>query len=134
MPAVFYRRGAFFAVDAEGGRGAEPAGQPEAERKFRGPVGGNLQAVAVVLGPGGELRGIITDGDVRRMVENGKDINTLRAGDIMSRSPKTIDKAALAVDALRQMEDNKITSLVVLDCGEYAGLIHIHDIMREGIQ
>ena len=88
----------------------------------------------VVLGPGGELRGIITDGDVRRMVENGKDINTLRAGDIMSRSPKTIDKAALAVDALRQMEDNKITSLVVLDCGEYAGLIHIHDIMREGIQ
>ena len=88
----------------------------------------------VVLDPKGELAGIITDGDVRRMVENGKDINTLRAHDIMSRSPKTIDKGALAVDALRLMESNKITSVVVLDGGEYAGLIHIHDIMREGIQ
>lgn len=88
----------------------------------------------VVLGPDGSLKGIITDGDVRRMIENGKDINTLRAGDIMSRSPKTIDLSALAVDALRLMEANKITSVVVLSEGKYAGLIHIHDIMREGIQ
>ena len=88
----------------------------------------------VVLGAGGELRGIITDGDVRRMIENGKDINTIRARDIMSRSPKTIDMGALAVDALRMMEVNNITSVVVLDHGRYAGLIHIHDVMREGIQ
>lgn len=88
----------------------------------------------VVLGPEGELRGIITDGDVRRMIENGKDINTLKAGDIMSRSPKTIDVGALAVEALRMMEVNNITSVVVLDNGKYAGLIHIHDVMREGIQ
>ena len=88
----------------------------------------------VVLGPAGDLKGIITDGDVRRMVEKGKDINTLCARDIMSSSPKTIDMGALAVDALRMMEDNKITSVVALDGGEYAGLIHIHDIMREGIQ
>lgn len=88
----------------------------------------------VVLGPAGDLKGIITDGDVRRMVEKGKDINTLRARDIMSSSPKTIDMGALAVDALRMMEDNKITSVVALDGGKYAGLIHIHDIMREGIQ
>ena len=88
----------------------------------------------VVLGPDGDLRGIITNGDVRRMVENGKDINTLQAKDIMSRSPKTVDKSALAVDALRMMEANNITSVVVLDGGKYAGLIHIHDIMREGIQ
>lgn len=54
----------------------------------------------VVLGPDKELKGIITDGDVRRMVENGNDINTLRARDIMSSSPKTIDMGALAVDAL----------------------------------
>lgn len=88
----------------------------------------------VVLGTEGELKGIITDGDVRRMVENGNDINTLRARDIMSPSPKTIDMEALAVDALRMMEENKITSVVALECGEYAGLIHIHDIMKEGIQ
>ncbi len=88
----------------------------------------------VVLGAGGELRGIITDGDVRRMIENGKDINALKARDIMSVSPKTVDKTALAVDALRMMEVNNITSVVVLSDGNYAGLIHIHDIMREGIQ
>ena len=88
----------------------------------------------VVLGPDGDPEGIITDGDVRRMVENGKDINTLRAKDIMSRSPKTIDVGALAAEALRKMEENKITSVVVLRDGKYAGLIHIHDIMREGIQ
>ncbi|HIR34204.1 MAG TPA: KpsF/GutQ family sugar-phosphate isomerase [Candidatus Coprenecus merdigallinarum] len=88
----------------------------------------------VVLGPDGNPEGIITDGDVRRMVENGKDINTLRAKDIMSRHPKTIDVGALAAEALRKMEENKITSVVVLREGKYAGLIHIHDIMREGIQ
>ena len=88
----------------------------------------------VVLGQKGELEGIITDGDVRRMVENGMDINTLQAKDIMSATPKTIDVGALAVDALRMMELNKITSVVVLSDGNYAGLIHIHDIMREGIQ
>lgn len=88
----------------------------------------------VVLGPDGDPEGIITDGDVRRMVENGKDINTLRAKDIMSRHPKTIDVGALAAEALRKMEENKITSVVVLRDGKYAGLIHIHDIMREGIQ
>ena len=88
----------------------------------------------VVLGPDGDPEGIITDGDVRRMVENGKDINTLRAKDIMSRHPKTIDVGALAAEALRKMEENKITSVVVLREGKYAGLIHIHDIMREGIQ
>lgn len=88
----------------------------------------------VVLGPDGNPEGIITDGDVRRMVENGKDINTLRAKDIMSRHPKTIDVGALAAEALRKMEENKITSVVVLREGKYAGLIHIHDTMREGIQ
>ena len=59
---------------------------------------------------------------------------TLKARDIMSRTPKTVDKSALAVDALRMMETNNITSVVVLSDGQYAGLIHIHDVMREGIQ
>ncbi len=87
----------------------------------------------VVLSSGGGLLGIITDGDVRRMIEKGKPLDTLTAYDIMSGNPKTIDKTELAVNAFRIMEKNKITSVVVMDNGEYAGLIHIHDVLREGI-
>ena len=77
--------------------------------------------------------GIITDGDVRRMVEKGGPLGDLRAKDIMSRNPKVIEKTELAVKAFGIMEKNKITSVAVLDEGKYAGLIHIHDVLREGI-
>lgn len=87
----------------------------------------------VVLGENKELMGIITDGDVRRMVERGEDMDAIKAGDIMSTNPKTIDINALAVDAFGIMEKNEITSVVVLENGRYMGLVHIHDIMREGI-
>lgn len=87
----------------------------------------------VVLDENGIMLGIITDGDVRRMVEKNGDFNTLRAKDIMSVDPKRIDIEALAVDALAIMEKNEITSVVVLEDGRYAGLVHIHDIMKEGI-
>jgi len=87
----------------------------------------------VVLDGNGSMLGIITDGDVRRMVERGCDYNSLCAGDIMTVNPKIIDINALAVDALEVMERNEITSVVVLDEGAYAGLVHIHDIMKEGI-
>ncbi len=87
----------------------------------------------VVLGKNEELKGIITDGDVRRMLERGVPINTLVAKDIMSSSPKTIDINELAVEAFKMMERYQITSIVVLEKGRYVGLIHIHDILREGI-
>lgn len=87
----------------------------------------------VVLDGEGEMLGIITDGDVRRMVERGGDFNMLSARDIMSVNPKQIDVGALAVEALEVMERNEITSVVVLDGGRYVGLVHIHDIMKEGI-
>jgi len=80
-----------------------------------------------------EILGIITDGDVRRMVERGGDLGGLTARDIMSVHPKQIDVGALAVDALEIMEKNEITSVLVLKGGHYAGLVHIHDIMKEGI-
>ncbi len=96
-------------------------------------ISSNRLGATVVISDDGKVEGIITDGDVRRMVERGGDINTLKASDIMTRNPKTIDIAELAVNAFRIMESNKITSVVVLDCGKYAGLIHIHDILREGI-
>jgi arabinose-5-phosphate isomerase len=86
-----------------------------------------------VLDNTGKLAGIITDGDIRRMLEKGFSLDTLKAGDIMSKSPKTIDFSELAYKAFNIMEQNKITSVVVLEKGSYKGLVHIHDIIREGI-
>ncbi len=93
----------------------------------------NRLGATVVLDSNNALLGIITDGDVRRMVEKGEPLSSLNARDIMSRNPKVIDKGELAVNAFRIMEQNKITSVVVLDEGKYVGLIHIHDVLREGI-
>ena len=93
----------------------------------------NRLGATVVLGVTDELMGIITDGDVRRMVEKGKPMDSLAAADIMSRNPKVVQKSELAVNAFSIMEKNKITSVVVMDGGKYVGLIHIHDVLREGI-
>lgn len=80
-----------------------------------------------------KLLGIITDGDVRRMLERGVPMDRLKASDIMSVSPKIIEASALAVKAFNLMDKFQITSVVVTDNGQYAGLIHVHDVMREGI-
>ena len=93
----------------------------------------NRLGATVVLDSDNTLMGIITDGDVRRMVEKGEPLSSLKARDIMSRNPKVIGKDELAVNAFSIMEKNKITSVVVLDEGKYVGLIHIHDVLREGI-
>lgn len=93
----------------------------------------NRLGATVVLDGEDMLMGIITDGDVRRMVEKGEPLDSLRAKDIMSRHPKVIERRELAVNAFSIMEKNKITSVVVLDEGKYVGLIHIHDVLREGI-
>ena len=93
----------------------------------------NRLGATVVLDENELLLGIITDGDVRRMVEKGISFDSLLARDIMSRNPKTIGIGELAVNAFSIMERNKITSVVVLDGERYVGLIHIHDILREGI-
>lgn len=77
--------------------------------------------------------GIITDGDIRRML-NERDVFTdLSAKDIMTKSPKTIQSGAMAVDALHLLENFSITQLVVVDEGEYKGILHLHDILKEGI-
>lgn len=82
----------------------------------------------------GILVGIITDGDLRRMLQSNKNIPSLSAGDIMSKKPKTIELTELAVKAFSMMEANKITQLVVCnENGEYRGIIHLHDILREGV-
>lgn len=89
--------------------------------------------VTVVLGENNHLLGIITDGDLRRMLEKDLYHAGVRAKDIMTVSPKTIDKSELAVNALDLMRKNNITQLIVLDNKQYAGIIHLHDLVREGI-
>lgn len=79
------------------------------------------------------LVGIITDGDIRRMIEQFEDFNRLKAKDIMGTNPKTIEQDALAVEALTALRKNNITQLLVTQKGEYRGIIHLHDLIREGI-
>ena len=86
-----------------------------------------------VLEQDGTLAGIITDGDLRRMLEKDIDLKTVTAADIMSRQPKTIQAAALAIDALEEMRKKDISQLIVLEQKLYAGIIHLHDLIREGI-
>lgn len=80
-----------------------------------------------------EIVGIITDGDIRRMLERGGDIQSLMAADIMGHSPMTIDGDSLAVEGFHVMESRSITQLIVTDQGGYAGVVHLHDILKEGI-
>ena len=81
----------------------------------------------------GNLVGMITDGDIRRMLEKYSSIENIAAGDIMNKSPKTIEKDTLVVDALNIMRKNNITQLLVLDGTNYVGVIHLHVILKEGI-
>jgi len=79
------------------------------------------------------LIGIITDGDIRRMLEEGSIINNLTAIDIMNRDPKTMDSDFLAYDGLKLMQKHNISQLIVLEKGRYAGIVHIHEIIKEGV-
>ena len=80
-----------------------------------------------------KIMGIITDGDIRRMLEQHDDLSQITAADVMSKQPKTIDRKALAADALHTMRQNNITQLLVTDQGKYTGIIHIQDLLKEGI-
>ena len=77
--------------------------------------------------------GIITDGDIRRMLEKTTEISTLTAKDIMGKNPKTISKDAMAIEALETMENNSITQILVVDKNKYVGVVHLHDLIKEGI-
>ena len=90
-----------------------------------------LGATAVI--DQGTILGIITDGDIRRMLETHEDLSHITAKDIMGKSPKLIDKNELAVNALHQMKDNNITQLLATEHGKYAGIVHIQDLLKEGI-
>lgn len=81
----------------------------------------------------GKLIGIITDGDLRRMLLKHADIEHVKAKEIMTPNPKTIDENDLVADALHKMRNNSITQLPVLRNGTYVGVIHLHDILKEGV-
>ncbi len=91
-----------------------------------------LGATAVV-GEAQELLGIITDGDLRRMLEKNSNPAMVHAKDIMSSKPTTIQKDALAVEALEVLRSKDISQLPVMDGKVYSGFIHIHDLIKEGI-
>jgi arabinose-5-phosphate isomerase len=91
-----------------------------------------LGCTAVVDG-NDNLLGIITDGDLRRMLQGNTSFESLRAVDIMTRKPKTIEKDEFAVKALHVMQENSITQLAVLDGEKIAGFVHLHDLLKEGI-
>ncbi len=80
-----------------------------------------------------ELRGVITDGDLRRMMEKYESFENLKAIDIMNRNPKTIDFDEMAVNALNKMKQFNITSLIVTKQNNYEGVVHLHDLLKEGI-
>ena len=83
----------------------------------------------------GKLVGIITDGDLRRLLEKTMDITGLQAKDIMTKNPKTIDPNLLASFALQQMENYKITSLIAVDSNNVpVGIIHLHDLVNLGLE
>ncbi len=80
-----------------------------------------------------KIEGIITDGDIRRLIERTTNLEGVKAKDIINSKPKTINSESLAVEAAEVMRENKISQLIVMNNDEYVGLIHIHDLNKEGI-
>ena len=79
------------------------------------------------------ILGIITDGDLRRMLSKTDDLSGLKAKDIMSSNPKRISEDAMAVDAKAVMETHGVSQLLVEHNGTYVGVVHLHDLIKEGI-
>ena len=86
-----------------------------------------------VVNSDNELLGIITDGDVRRMLTNNADIGVLKTKDIMGSSPIVINVGDYAAKALNIMQQNSITQVIVLNSNKVVGFVHLHDLLKEGI-
>ncbi len=90
-----------------------------------------LGATAVM--ENGKLVGVITDGDIRRMLEKSNDISSLKASDIMGKDPVTMESDAMARDAAKLLTEKKISQMIVVEDGTYIGMCHIHEFHKEGI-
>lgn len=92
------------------------------------------RGVTSVVDENGKLVGVITDGDLKRLLAKSDDIMSLRVAEVMNKNPKTIDRESLAVKAAQLMEDHRVTSLLVIDRERKpVGIIHLHDIMKAGV-
>ncbi|MEX0360750.1 MAG: CBS domain-containing protein, partial [Allomuricauda sp.] len=76
---------------------------------------------------------VVTDGDIRRMLSKYDNIGELTAKDIMTQNPKSVDVDTLAVKALKMLQDNGISQLLAFDNGTYSGVVHLHNLINEGI-
>jgi arabinose-5-phosphate isomerase len=111
-----------------------PVVSPEANLKeVIVEISGKRLGCTAVIDDAQSLIGIITDGDLRRMLEKGTSLHEVKAKDIMTKSPKTIDADEFAVKALHIMQEKSITQLVALQDGKVAGFVHLHDLLKEGI-
>lgn len=86
-----------------------------------------------VIDNNSNLIGIITDGDLRRMLQSEQSLTNIKATDIVSNNPKTIEGNELAIKGFELMESNSISQLIVIEEGKYIGIVHLHDIIKEGI-
>jgi len=92
------------------------------------------RGVTSVVDEAGKLAGVITDGDLKRLLAKSDDIMSLKVAEVMNKSPKTVDRESLAVKAAQLMEDHRVTSLLVADREKKpVGIIHLHDIMKAGV-
>ncbi len=96
-------------------------------------ISGKRLGCTAVIDENGEMAGIITDGDLRRMLQKNINIGNLKAADIMTINPKHIQKDEYAVKALHIMQENNITQLPVMDGSKIVGFVHLHDLLKEGI-
>jgi arabinose-5-phosphate isomerase len=93
----------------------------------------NRLGATVVCNDKKDIIGMITDGDLRRCFENNNEFSNLKAKEIMTQSPKKIDSQSLVYDAFKIMKSHNITQLIVVENDSYKGIIHLHDIIKEGI-
>jgi arabinose-5-phosphate isomerase len=113
---------------------AKPAVMPEASiKEVILSISANRLGAATVVNTTGQVLGIITDGDIRRMLESRDNLHDLKAADIMGKNPASVDWDNMATEAAEIMKTRKISQLVVLKNDNYAGMVHLHDLNREGI-
>ena len=98
-----------------------------------GEISKKRLGVTLVIDHSDNLKGMVTDGDLRRLMEKEKNVTQLKASNMMAKNPKTITKETLAAKAVQIMEEHSITSLIVSEEGKIQGIIHLHDILKAGI-
>jgi arabinose-5-phosphate isomerase len=96
-------------------------------------ISGQRLGATAVIDEAGNLAGVITDGDIRRMLEHRTEISGIQASDIMTAHPRTVEVDLLAVRLVSLMQEWKISQIIVTDAGKYMGMVHIHDLNREGL-